>query len=356
MAAGVLGLTARPVWRVVSSGSQEVAVAERNALGTTARIAVWPTASLPAAVGTVDRDLARLDLAASRFRPDSELSRIHRRSARPARLSKDLAEAVWVALAAASWTNGRVDPTVGGALIALGYDRDFIELRTRRWKSAAPDPVSVPGWQSVELAGTLLDMPIEVRLDLGATAKGLGADWAARTAHDVTSAEGVLVSLGGDMATAGDCPVSGWPVLIADDHRLSVRSSPSDWPTQLVRLTQGAIATSSISCRQWSRAGQLLHHIVDPRTGTPADGPWRTVSVAAATCADANAAATSAIIDGRSAPEWLRAEGLAARLVAHDGSVLLIGDWPAGHIGQIPAPPPGRIGDRWRRSEDGDLR
>jgi len=356
MSAGILGLNARPTWRVDSSDSQEVAVAERNALGTTARIAVWPTAALPAAVGAVDRELARLDLAASRFRPDSELSMIHQSGVRPVRLSAGLAEAVWVALAAASWTNGRVDPTVGGALIALGYDRDFVELRDRRWDSVAPDRLTVPGWQSVKLDGALLDMPAEIRLDLGATAKGLGADWAARTAHESTSAEGVLVSLGGDMAMAGDSPVSGWPVLIADDHRLSAMSSPAGSPTQLVRVAHGAIATSSISCRQWSRAGQLLHHIVDPRTGTPADGPWRTVSVAAATCANANAAATSAIVDGRSAPEWLRAEGLAARLVAHDGSVLFVGGWPAGHDGQIPAPPPGHIGDGWRRTEGGDVR
>jgi thiamine biosynthesis lipoprotein len=112
-------------------------------------------------------------------------------------------------------------------------------------------------------------------------------------------------------------------------------------PGRLVRLSAGGLATSSIRCRQWRRGGRTLHHIVDPRTGLPAAGTWRTASVAAASCAEANAAATAAIVAGEQAAGWLAAQGLPARLVAHDGSVRLLGGWPAtvGGLVKVPATP-----------------
>ncbi len=249
-------------------------------------------------------------------------------------VSAGLAEAVRVALAAAQWTSGLVDPTVGAALIRLGYDRDFAELGTGQRVGLAVEPAHVPSWQGVALRGTSLHVPPGVRLDLGATAKALGADWAAAAAYQLAEAGGVLVSLGGDMAAAGESPQDGWPVLVADDHRQAHSSSAS--PTQLVRLVSGGLATSSILCRRWARSGQVMHHIIDPRTGLPADGPWRTASVAADTCAQANAASTAAIISGGAAPGWLAAQGLAARLVGHDGSVVTVGDWPAADNGPLP--------------------
>ncbi len=360
MPASMLSRTGRPMWKVVSAGTvlaagatqaredgaARVAIAERQALGTTARVAVWPAPALRAAIGAVDRELDRLDLAASRFRADSELSRIHQAAGAdgPVQVSASLAEAVRVALGAARWTGGLVDPTVGGAVIGLGYDRDFAELGSGRRDDVAYQRADVPGWQQVSLRGTLLHVPAGVLLDLGATAKGLGADWAAAVAYQSGAARGVLVSLGGDMAAAGESPAGGWPVLVADDHRQTGPSSAPSSPTQLVRLAGGGLATSSILGRRWVRSGQLLHHIVDPRTGMPADGPWRTASVAAATCATANAASTAAIISGADAPGWLAGHGLAARLVGHDGSVTLTGGWPAadnGLLGHQPgsAPP-----------------
>jgi thiamine biosynthesis lipoprotein len=109
-----------------------------------------------------------------------------------------------------------------------------------------------------------------------------------------------------------------------------------------VRLDRGGLATSSIACRQWHRAGQALHHIIDPRTGRPAGGPWRTASVAAATCADANAASTAAIICGEAAPQWLDSQNIPARLVGHDGRVVLTDGWPPADGGQLRCPQ-----DRW---------
>lgn len=324
----IVSLPGTPCWRVSPADSAEVVTAERDALGTCARLVVWPLGALRAALGAVDHELARLDLAASRFRPDSELSRVHALGGCPVRVSVALAEAVQVALAAAAWTGGLVDPTVGAALVALGYDRDFVEVRARHGTQdrGRPRPVpSVPGWRCVRLAGQWLQVPAGVLLDLGATAKGLGADRAARAALAASPARGVLVSLGGDLAAAGDAPQRGWPVLMSDGEP----------PTQVVRVTRGGLATSSVTVRQWIRSGCRLHHIVDPRTARPAESPWRTVSVAAATCADANAAATAAIVSGADAPGWLAARGIQARLVGQDGSVLRTGGWPGCDDGQL---------------------
>ena len=341
-------------WTHVST-EPAVAVAARDALGTDARVAVWPPDRLAAALDAVDRELSRLDQQASRFRSDSEISRIHASPRRVHTVSRGLAEAIGVALAAARWTGGRTDPTVGAALAALGYDRDFASVGTglaatglagtgsagtvsagtglagtgpsARLPAAGP----VPGWRQVRLRGRLLRLPAGMLLDLGATGKGLGADRAAAAARRASGRGGVLVSLGGDIAVAGQPPDGGWPVAIADSSLPGVAQAD-----QVIRLAAGAVATSSVTCRQWRRGGQRLHHIVDPRTGYPTAGPWRTVSVAAPRCAAANAAATAAIVAGPDAPAWLAGTGLPARLVGHDGGVLLLGGWPGGDGGALP--------------------
>ena len=326
-------LTAPASWRRISTGDSVVAIAERAALGTSARLAVWPPENLDGALAAVDDVLAALDRQASRFRQDSEISWIHRSESGLFMLSDGLAEAVSVALAAAEWTGGLTDPTVGDALISLGYDRDFAAIEPERHEPAAA-PVPAPGWQRVSLDGPLLRLPPGVRLDLGATAKGLGSDRAVRAALAAGGNRGgVLVSLGGDIAVGGTPPRDGWPILVADgpDPAGSSRA-------QHVRLPSGAVATSSITCRQWRRAGRMLHHIVDPRTGRPADGPWQTVSVAAATCADANAAATAAIVAGERAEEWLVSAGLRRPLVARNGEVRCVGGWPGDDGGRIDVP------------------
>ena len=374
-------------WYPVDAGTTTVAVAERAALGTTARVVVWPPGRAGRALAAVDAQLALLDEQASRFRGDSEISKVHRclpgaarsGSARPGDaprqdappkdvpspdatplgsciVSEGLAEAIAVALAAAEWTGGLVDPTVGGALCGLGYDRDFAALpQDPASEAAPPEPGHVPGWRSVQLDGRRLRLAAGVRLDLGATAKGLGADRAARAAAACVPGGGVLVSLGGDIAVAGEPPVGGWPVLVADEPE---PSGPE--LGQLVRLAAGGLATSSIRCRQWRRGGRTLHHIVDPRTGLPAAGPWRTASVGAANCAEANAAATAAIVAGEQAVGWLTAQGLPARLVAHNGSVRLLSGWPTAAGGlvklpataRMPAAPSGRPDGTGRPPED----
>jgi thiamine biosynthesis lipoprotein len=338
-----------PGWSPVDVGAATVNAAGRAALGTTARVVAWPPHHLARVLAAVDTELKLLDEQASRFREDSEISAVQRWADAAAprsscTVSEGLAEAIAIALAAARWTGGLVDPTVGGVLCALGYDRDFAAISPDG--DLQPAPAHVPDWRSIRLDGRRLHLPAGSRLDLGATAKGLGSDRAAGAAAAAMPGGGVLVSLGGDIAVAGEPPSGGWPVLVADQPEPSspapgsgpVGRSPERSSGQAVRLAAGGLATSSVLCRRWRRDGRVLHHIVDPRTGQPAAGPWRTVSVAAASCAEANAAATAAIIAGGQAAAWLAAQGLPARLVAHDGSVRFAGGWPAIEGGLVEAP------------------
>jgi thiamine biosynthesis lipoprotein len=207
----------------------------------------------------------------------------------------------------------------------IGYDRDFSEVAAH---DAGPLTVrvrAVPGWQRIHLDARRNTVRVEpgVELDLGATAKAWCADRAARAAAARTGV-GVVVGLGGDLSCAGTAPVGGWRVRVTNDHR-----APVDAPDgQTVVIESGGLASSGTSVRRWARGGRALHHILDPNTGMPAVDHWRTVTVAATTCADANIASTASVILGAAAPEWLAERGLNARLVAHDGRVTTTGAWP----------------------------
>jgi thiamine biosynthesis lipoprotein len=292
-----------------------------EAIGVTNQVTVADRAALTRALEIAGAEVEALDLACSRFRDDSELAALNRTGvARPA--SPLLLAAVQVALAVAEATGGLVDPTVGAAMRGIGYDRDFEVLISI---GAQPRFTLVPatGWRSVSVDAGRASVTLRrgTELDLGATAKAFAADRIARAVREATGTD-VLVSLGGDIAVAG-APPGGWPVRVTDDHRRSGRRG------QTVAVREGGLATSSTTVRRW-RAGQVeMHHIVDPATGVPALEHWRTVSVAAACCVDANAAATAAIIKGAPAPDWLESLGVPARLVRADGAVTTTASWPA---------------------------
>jgi FAD:protein FMN transferase len=294
-----------------------------GALGSTAVVAVTDPRALVQARAAVEDVIARFDEACSRFRDDSELTALNAAAGSSVHVSPLLLEAIEAALRAARVTDGDVDPTVGEALIALGYDRDFDAIAAGA--TATVRVASVPGWQTVRIdraAGTV-STPRGVVLDLGATAKALAADHAAAAAS--ASVEGgVLVSLGGDIAIAGPPPEDGWQVRVTDDHRSAV-TAPGQWIT----LRTGALATSSTTVRRWETDDGSAHHLLDPATGRPVRSPWRTVSVTAASCLDANTASTAAIIRGDRAPEWLESQRLPSRLVRNDGTVLHLAGWPA---------------------------
>jgi len=258
-----------------------------------------------------------VDRTASRFRPDSALSRANANAGRPTPVPALLVEFVRAALDAAAVTGGVVDPTVGLAMQRIGYDRDI------RAVADSSDPVyplaARASWHDVLLdrEADLLTVPPGTALDLGATAKAHLADLAAlvlsrrhRTA--------VLVEIGGDLAVHGNGP--GWNVLVAEQ---------AGTPGQLVLVRHGGLATSTTTVRRWRRAGQPMHHIVDPTTGAPTDGPWRTVTVHAQSALAANTASTAAIVLGDTAFDWLTARRLAARLVARYGTIVATAWWPS---------------------------
>jgi thiamine biosynthesis lipoprotein len=127
---------------------------------------------------------------------------------------------------------------------------------------------------------------------------------------------------------AGEPPEGGWLVGVADDATFDTTTA-SVKTSQVIVIKDGGLATSSVLGRAWQRGGTQLHHIIDPRTGTPASSCWRTVSVAAGSCVDANVASTAAIVRGERAVAWLEGLRLPARLVRHDGGVVTVADWPA---------------------------
>jgi FAD:protein FMN transferase len=337
--------------------------------GTSGTLLITEASALPAARRLADAEFAAVDLACSRFRPDSELSALNAAGGATVRISELFAELLGEALRAARLTDGAVDPTCGRALAELGYDRDFGLLEPAPAVApgtASPGPASsgpassgpassgpassgpassgpasqvpsaraVPGWRSVQLdtGPPRATLASGAQLDLGATAKARAADRCADAIARQLGC-GVLVSLGGDIAVAGPTPAGGWRIRVTDDH-----AAGPDAPGQTVSITSGGLATSSTMVRAWARDGRRMHHIVDPATGEPARSCWRTVSVAAGSCTDANAASTAAIVRGAGAVRWLQDLSLPARLVREDGSVVVIAGWPDGPA-PGPAPP-----------------
>jgi FAD:protein FMN transferase len=280
--------------------------------------------SLEAARMVLSGELDAVDSACSRFRADSELVRLNSLAGEEIVASPYLFAAIEVALAAAAATDGTVDPTVGKALRLAGYDRTFALVRLRDGRLVHVSAAPGGGWRRIAIDRNqrTVRIPAGVELDLGATAKALAVDRAARAAAEATG-DGVVVSIGGDVAVAGDSPDDGWSVGLADDH-----AAPFAAVGPAVAVRFGGVATSGTCVRNWATASGRAHHIIDPRTGTPAETPWRTVTVAAASCVDANTASTAAVVLGETAPEWLAARGLPARLVRGNGEVVRVADWP----------------------------
>jgi thiamine biosynthesis lipoprotein len=284
------------------------------------RLVVEDERALPHAAADLMALLARIDSVASRFRPDSALSVANQRAGRPTPVPALLVDLVDAALDAAVQSAGAVDPTLGLAMQRIGYDRDIsADAQAPDATTGNPGRPRLGARRSVRLhreAG-LLTVPVGSALDLGATAKAWTADHAAH-ALAARYDTAVLVELGGDLAVAGARP-DGWCIKVAERE---------DDDGQLVLVRHGGLVTSTTTIRTWQRAGRAMHHILDPATGLPADGPWRTVSVAAPCALAANVASTASIVRGAGALEWLTDRGLAARLVAQDGAVVTTAGWP----------------------------
>jgi thiamine biosynthesis lipoprotein len=291
-----------------------------RALGTTALVAVTAPEALRPARRILVRELRAFDLACSRFRHDSELTAVNRAAGTAVATSVLLREAIRCAEA----SDGLVDPTVGRAMRLTGYDRTYMRLELRDGRLVRPSFERAGRWREIVVDDDLgtVQVPAGVELDLGATAKALVADRIAAAAALETGA-GVLVSIGGDIAVAGSAPDDGWTVGIAHDHA----ESPEEVECR-VSLVSGGLASSGTRVRRWATAAGELHHILDPRTGRPANSPWVTASVAAESCVDANTASTAAIVLGDAAPAWLEDRRLPARLARVNGDAVVVSGWP----------------------------
>jgi thiamine biosynthesis lipoprotein len=294
-----------------------------RAIGTTATVVVQHADVADEAAALLAAELEDIDLACSRFRPDSELQTLHAHAGTTVQVGALLFEALRVAVEAAVRTGGAVDPTIGNAIAALGYDADLDEVLARR--STPPRALGpVAGYAHVQLnpAERTVRIPRGVRLDLGSTAKALAADRAAtRIAGAVGS--GVLVSLGGDVAVAGGPPAGGWAVGIARES-----STPAGQVDQVVAISRGGLASSATSVRAWKAGDREVHHILDPQTGDSAVPYWVLVSATGESCVDANVVTTAAVVWGREALERLAAFDQSLRLVRADGKVFSVNGWP----------------------------
>jgi thiamine biosynthesis lipoprotein len=310
---------------VIEASAPETGLTIRSirAIGTTATVVVQD----PDRAGVAERVLARaldeIDLACSRFREDSELAMLHAEAGRTVRVSGLLFEALEVACRVAARTGGVVDPTVGSAMCALGYDADLDEVLAR--PPAAPRALGrVPGYLHVQLNSRTrsVRIPRGVRLDLGSSAKALAADRAAARIAEAVDG-GVLISLGGDVAVAGPPPRGGWAVGIAHES-----STPPEEVDQVVAIGHGGLASSAVSARTWRSGGRTMHHIIDPRTGDCAEPYWSLVSATGTSCVEANLVTTASVVWGADALEQLHRFDQSVRLVRFDGTVFRLNGWP----------------------------
>jgi FAD:protein FMN transferase len=240
----------------------------------------------------VERLFRDRDRMFSRFIPESELNRVNEATGRPILVSSLFADTLGVALQAARETDGLVDPTLGAALEAAGYTRDFSDL------IADPRPAGpASGPRPVSLVGRIVRMPEGAILDLNGVVKSLAVDDALALLSGDAS-----VSAGGDLAAR--CP-------------LTVALPGGD----AVELRQGALATSGRTKRQWLRGGEIQHHLIDARTGLPSRSRWTEVTACGATCVAADVAAKAGFLLGDDGPAWLDARGIPARFVRDDGGV-----------------------------------
>lgn len=255
-------------------------------------------------------EVARLERVFSRFRADSELSRLN--AARRASVSADMARVLGMALAMGRRTGGWFDARVGRAVAAAGYDAAIAEVRGRGRTTVAPAGAAT-GAVFLDASAGAARLGDGVTLDLGGVAKGDAAD---RVAAIAGAAGPCLVSAGGDVVVGGAGRPDGWVVRLDADPPLDVA------------VHRGAVATSGTDRRRWPTDAGTFHHIIDPRTGRPARTDVLRAGVVAATCAEADALATAMVAAGRERAGDMAARlGVTALLVGTDGTRTTIGGW-----------------------------
>ena len=295
------------------------------AMGTT--VSVVTGAEAEGAGEEVERLFAEWERCLSRFLADSDLSRLNARAGQPATVSPLLFDVLSAALRAARATAGLYDPTLLRTLESLGYDRSFelLPQGTSPASTGGSHPARLApaggGWRRIELdpRRRTVTVPAGVGVDLGGIAKGMAVD-AAIGRLRASGVRAAMVSAGGDLRVHG-LPegLASWPVAVDGGHG----------PVS-VALTHGSLATSGIAKRRWRQGAVERHHLLDPRDGRPARSGLWSVTVAAATCGQAEVAAKTAFLLGhRAGTEFLERKGLAGLLVGRSGASWRCGSWPA---------------------------
>jgi thiamine biosynthesis lipoprotein len=270
------------------------------------------------ALAAARRRLAELEARWSRFRPDSELSTLNGAAARPVAISPETLTLLALAVLAWQATAGRFDPTILDALEAAGYDRSFDQLPAGQPGAdrARPTPRPAPGLTGIRIdpeAGTIT-LPARTRLDLGGIAKGYAADLLCAQLR-AAGAAGVCVNVGGDLRVGGTAPQGGWAIAVPHPHGGQAAT---------LQLTEGAAATSSPLRRAWDVGGRPAHHLIDPRTGRPADTGILQVTAVAAEAWRAEVAAKAAFLAGLSEALTLATHlGAEALIIDQDGGLHL---------------------------------
>jgi thiamine biosynthesis lipoprotein len=282
-----------------------------EAMGTSCELLVDAGESPAARLALVaaEGEVIRLELLLSRFRPDSELSRLNREGR--LQVGPELLELVGLALDARDRTGGRFDPTVLPALTAAGYDRSFDEV-AKDGRAEAGDPVSCGGGVRIDAATSTIELAAGVELDLGGIAKGWTAD---RLCRRLDVHGPALANLGGDIA-ASRPPASGsWPV--------GVDGSSGEFT---IALERGGLATSGRDRRRWCRDGQERHHAIDPATGRSSLTDLVRVTAAGSSGIAAEVSATALLLAGESsARDEADRLGVACVLVTADDRTVLAG-------------------------------
>ncbi len=263
----------------------------------------------------------------SRFRPDSELSRLNGQAGRPVAVSPLLYHVLQTALSAAESTEGAYDPSMLYQIADLGYDRTFDELMATTGDGAGPSGRASAGesparpragWRQIKLDRERgeVTLPEGVGVDFGGIAKGLAVDESLVRLR-LIGIEAAMVNAGGDLAVRGLPPrLDCWPVVVQGIDRA--------WT---IPLRNGAIATSGIARRHWLQGNAERHHLLDPGTGMPARSGLWAVSAVAGVCGQAEVAAKTAFIRGpASGRRFLEMHGLAGLLVQSNGDWIVAGN------------------------------
>jgi thiamine biosynthesis lipoprotein len=256
----------------------------------------------------------------SRFLPESELSLLNERAGEPVVVSVLLYQVLATALMAAQATEGVYDPALLDQLVRLGYDRTFDELPAVGFDPIFPGEPG-GGWRGIRVdpLRRSVTLPVGIKLDFGGIAKGMAVDAALENLHQ-NGIHTALVNAGGDLAVMGLPPT--------EEHwQLSVPGRQNFWTIPLLR---GAVATSGIAHRHWRQGNTLRHHLLDPRTGLPAESDLWSVTVVADRCEQAEVAAKVAFILGsQRGTDFLRRHQIAGLLVREDGTWKTVEPWPA---------------------------